>query len=1145
MKRKTFFMVMILAMLMSIMPREMTQQAAAAAGQQEVASVEAFDRLYNAALNHIEATREKAKIIQSEKTFFRTLEVGDTYELTINEKWDKVGDIFVSDGVKAKKKGNKILVKALKRGQQKVEATLKNDTEKQKFKCQFKVVKKKAPTKGELDIQTEKLSKKVVKGKSFKIKYGKKEALKMIYTSNSKVSTLVKAGKNAVKVKAVGIGTATIKVRVRKGNDVRVIVYHVTVKKKESPAPEKPQEPVATETPAPTTEPTTVPTEAPQETINPTQTPVVSASPSAAPSATPTATTKPSGNGSSSSGNYYSWWVIPTAKPTSVPGAVVVKKQAELKAALENKDVTSVTIQTEDKNEFVIPAGDYSSKVLFVNAPLSEVDNSGLFKSITVEAIAPNTWIERAVGNSLLVKAPMGRIIVTKGAKLVNAILAKAGAEIALEVNGEVGQVTVEKTVNLTVTGNASKILPIIIGKEAGGSKVTVNTLVSIEVNAKADIVLQDGAIKSVVINKIAFAITVTTPSGKQMVVANGSFELNPATPSESPEPTKEPEETPEPSKTTEPPVETSEPTGTPDVTEEPEETETPAPTDTPAPTQTPEPAFYDVAVSVTTGGSIVFNGETVGPEEERKFEGVLEGKYPFIPNAEEGYRFDGIRVNGIGSSETSITVDSNLRVEVMFVVATSEPTATPEPTQTPKPSEEPSPSPDVTKEPEDTSEPSASPDVTEKPEETTTPTDTPEPTETPAPTPEPKYSVTVSVTTTGGTIVLKEAGTDKVVGAVAGKTAEEGVIFDELPIGKYEALAIPEEGYAFDGGTVNDADRGGNPIEFGISSGNVTIVVSFSEKETTSQVTFKIEGKQDKVVPVPKGEAPGIPADPYYPGKLFGGWGIDTTTYSWNEDKKGFFNGTTSLIDAIKELTKDGDVVVTAEFVDDGKTYFSATANNGTISADKEYVEGKGYPLNTVITFKSADAPTGMKFGWWKTEEGTIFSYKETFSHTLMYTISLEVVYVPENEEIVQMPILVPDFSFAERNGKVYATLISDCKLPANYTKAEYGIIGTYSKTLNLNLGTVGSKDPDDNRLVVNKYTGTSMSAESTYMNDVNVSTGVKDSKYTYRFVGYMIATIKYVDEITGEEKTRTDTFYSPVKTINLKEDYEKWKEK
>ena len=107
---------------------------------------------------------------------------------------------------------------------------------------------------------------------------------------------------------------------------------------------------------------------------------------------------------------------------------------AEVASALANTKLTKLTIATEEAANIEIPAGDYSKVALVVNASKASVKNAGTFKSIQIDAIAANTWYEKAVGNVITVIAKIARIVAQKGSSIKSVTVAAAGTKAATDV---------------------------------------------------------------------------------------------------------------------------------------------------------------------------------------------------------------------------------------------------------------------------------------------------------------------------------------------------------------------------------------------------------------------------------------------------------------------------------------------------------------------------------------------------------------------------------------------------------------------------------------------------------------------------------------------------------------------------------------
>ncbi len=208
-----------------------------------------------------------------------------------------------------------------------------------------------------------------------------------------------------------------------------------------------------------------------------------------------------------------------------------VSSQEELLAALAQKSIRTLTIQTPKSGKLTIPKGMYTNVALTVDAPVADIENYGVFQSVTIQSIKPDTWTERAVGNTLRVLAQAARIVVEKGARLKSVLFAKAEAKVKLEVNGAVDQVTVSEKTELEISGSPENVPEVSIEESASGTELVSKVPVNVTLNASADITFQKGAEKSTVIcrskadlklvNETTASIKVTKPDGSVEMVSS------------------------------------------------------------------------------------------------------------------------------------------------------------------------------------------------------------------------------------------------------------------------------------------------------------------------------------------------------------------------------------------------------------------------------------------------------------------------------------------------------------------------------------------------------------------------------------------------------------------------------------------------
>src|SRR5699024_3642847 len=115
-----------------------------------------------------------------------------------------------------------------------------------------------------------------------------------------------------------------------------------------------------------------------------------------------------------------------------------VTTQQQLNEALKNKKLTSITISTKKKTDFTILDGTYRNVDLFVNAPNADVQNYGVFKSVSIQSIKPDTWHEYAKGNTITVQAKNAHLVVEEIGSVNKIEIPTKDAQVELEINGTV-----------------------------------------------------------------------------------------------------------------------------------------------------------------------------------------------------------------------------------------------------------------------------------------------------------------------------------------------------------------------------------------------------------------------------------------------------------------------------------------------------------------------------------------------------------------------------------------------------------------------------------------------------------------------------------------------------------------------------------
>lgn len=224
---------------------------------------------------------------------------------------------------------------------------------------------------------------------------------------------------------------------------------------------------------------------------------------------------------------------------------------------MKDKNVKNLTIKTDKEVAFNIPSGNYGKVKLTVDAPNADVVNAGTFKSINIKAIKPNTWKEKAKGNTITVTADDARIVVEAGASLskvtvsqeggkikieaagtIDAIQIDAAVDVSLAVDGTVGEVAVSAPAKVAVEGKTTTAIPVKVEETAKGADVTSSTPVEVKAATEISLNLSKGAEGSkvettgenaqvAVKNDTTDVIKVTTPAGTKEVAKDTTSKVD------------------------------------------------------------------------------------------------------------------------------------------------------------------------------------------------------------------------------------------------------------------------------------------------------------------------------------------------------------------------------------------------------------------------------------------------------------------------------------------------------------------------------------------------------------------------------------------------------------------------------------------
>ncbi len=230
---------------------------------------------------------------------------------------------------------------------------------------------------------------------------------------------------------------------------------------------------------------------------------------------------------------------VPTPEPeeqTPVTEAEV-STQEQLDQALLNASLKKLTIASENATKFVIPAGSYKNVSLIVNTPAADIENSGVFQSVEIRAVKPDTWFEKAVGNVMRVTAKAARIIVNSGAHMKELAFSQPDADVKLEVNGKADQIRIQSKMNLDISGKPEDGLSVSVEQTAADAKIVSETPLELSLHTAATLTFEKGAegsvvslvtagIKAAISNLTSKIISVKRPNGTTTNVNTGQKDM-------------------------------------------------------------------------------------------------------------------------------------------------------------------------------------------------------------------------------------------------------------------------------------------------------------------------------------------------------------------------------------------------------------------------------------------------------------------------------------------------------------------------------------------------------------------------------------------------------------------------------------------
>ncbi len=236
--------------------------------------------------------------------------------------------------------------------------------------------------------------------------------------------------------------------------------------------------------------------------------------------------------------------------------------QAKLDKMLAASNVKTITIKNADTfGKYTIKAGTYSTKTLVVNAPLSDVTNNAVFKSVTIKDVKNGTWTENAKNNKFSITDRVFSFKVAKGASVADLKVNSANmqakfdfsgtvskmdvtgknaniklnadknstlksvtlhtdnAYVALKADGKMENVLVDGKTKMVVTGE-TKNLPIEVSKNAAGTELETSVPVELKADTNMTLILEKGAEASnITVADTSVKLNVTNDTAKDLVI--------------------------------------------------------------------------------------------------------------------------------------------------------------------------------------------------------------------------------------------------------------------------------------------------------------------------------------------------------------------------------------------------------------------------------------------------------------------------------------------------------------------------------------------------------------------------------------------------------------------------------------------------
>lgn len=170
-----------------------------------------------------------------------------------------------------------------------------------------------------------------------------------------------------------------------------------------------------------------------------------------------------------------------------------VSNQEELNEALQTEGLQILEISTEEAVTIQIPEGNYENTSLVVDAKEAHIENSANFKSIKIQSIGQNTFVEKSQGNEIYYGAATGTIQVAEEAVSCVYLVEGAGKLKLLE-DGQIAGVTLNTKAELSIGGNSNSVINITATALAEESSIVTSKKLLVEVRSSIELSILSGA---------------------------------------------------------------------------------------------------------------------------------------------------------------------------------------------------------------------------------------------------------------------------------------------------------------------------------------------------------------------------------------------------------------------------------------------------------------------------------------------------------------------------------------------------------------------------------------------------------------------------------------------------------------------------